>query len=93
KLEIGISGALSIRLRELEVNEENDSSPSMHLIYWESYVDATTAMSRGDEIKKMSKKKKAELINSTNPGWHFLNESIYKAHQTFIVNKQYNATL
>lgn len=91
KLETGLSGALSIRLRELELNEKNHSSFCTFLIYWESYGDAAKAMSRNEEVKKMSKKKKTELINSTNPQWLFLNDDIYKAHEMLIINPQMNA--
>jgi putative endonuclease len=91
-LETGLSGALSIRLRELEseLTEKNNEKHCVHLLYWESYENPTEAMTRSKDIKKMSKKKKIELINSNNPQWLFLNERIHKAHDVLVVNPQVN---
>ncbi len=41
--------------------------------YYETYRTAIKAIEREKELKKWSRKKKEELINSVNPEWNFLN--------------------
>ena len=46
------------------------------LVYFEEHPDALSAISKEKEIKDWNRKKKEELINSTNPSWKFLNNEI-----------------
>jgi len=46
------------------------------LLYYEHFDFIEHAIDREKEIKGWSRKKKHELINSTNPEWKFLNEEI-----------------
>ncbi len=42
------------------------------LIYFEEYLSIKEAISREKQIKNYSRKKKNELVNSTNPRWEDL---------------------
>ena len=42
------------------------------LVYYEEFSDIYNAISREKKIKGGSRKKKVELIQSTNPGWNDL---------------------
>ena len=44
------------------------------LVYYETYEDAYTAISREKQIKAGSRQKKIDLINNLNPGWKDLYE-------------------
>lgn len=39
------------------------------LVYYEIFSDIRDAIAREKQIKAGSRKKKVELVNSTNPGW------------------------
>ncbi|MEW5800421.1 MAG: GIY-YIG nuclease family protein, partial [Bacteroidota bacterium] len=39
------------------------------LVYYEIFSDIRDAIAREKQIKAGSRKKKMELVNSTNPGW------------------------
>ena len=47
-----------------------------HLIYYEHFTDADQAILREKQIKGYRRSKKESLINSFNPDWKFLNDSI-----------------
>ncbi|MEQ9403466.1 MAG: GIY-YIG nuclease family protein [Cyclobacteriaceae bacterium] len=47
-----------------------------HLIYWERFQYVQHAIDREKEIKGWKRFKKVDLINSFNPTWEFLNESL-----------------
>jgi putative endonuclease len=46
------------------------------LIYYESFQYVNDAIAREKEIKGWTRKRKEELINSENPKWEFLNNSL-----------------
>jgi putative endonuclease len=46
------------------------------LVYYETYNDPYHAITREKQLKAGSRKKKEELINSTNPKWKDLYEDI-----------------
>jgi len=46
------------------------------LVYYEVYEDPDSAIEREKQIKAGSRKKKIELINSTNPEWRDLYEDL-----------------
>ena len=77
-LYIGVTNDLSRRLLEHRKNKGNNSTFAgkyycYHLIYYEEYNLIDRAIEREKELKKWSRTKKEELINSTNPQWHELN--------------------
>jgi len=77
ELETGLAGVLSISLQQLESKPETDGGNiCKYLLYWEGYEDALKAITREKKLKKLSKKKKIELINKANPEWRFLNEAV-----------------
>lgn len=47
-----------------------------YLIYYELFFDIDQAIKREKQIKGWSRQKKADLIDSFNPDWTFLNEMI-----------------
>ena len=47
-----------------------------YLLYFEHHFSIENAIKREKEIKGWSRKKKENLINSFNPSWSFLNDSI-----------------
>ena len=47
-----------------------------HLIYYEKFVDITKAIEREKQLKKWSRSKKEKLIESINPEWNFLDDSV-----------------
>jgi putative endonuclease len=79
--ETGVTAALSVRLRSLE-NKRNaahvlDShADCLYLLYWERHTSIEIALERVAQIKKLSKIKKAQLIETVNPGHKFLNQEI-----------------
>jgi putative endonuclease len=47
-----------------------------YLIYFEHYKNIDIAIKREKQLKKWSRKKKEDLINSKNSNWSFLNDKI-----------------
>jgi putative endonuclease len=47
---------------------------AFYLVYCETYKYVNDAIAREKEIKGWRRQKKEALINSTNPGWRFLND-------------------
>jgi|TARA_B110000902_G_scaffold152896_1_gene175623 putative endonuclease len=47
-----------------------------YLIYFEQYQCIETAIEREKQLKRWSRSKKEVLINSLNPDWNFLNDTI-----------------
>ncbi len=88
-LSTGIAANLTERLYQLEqslftpLNPESKISTCVYLIYWEGFSDALAAMEREQTIKKLSKKKKIEIINKVNPEWRFLNEDTYRGQNKY----------
>jgi len=46
------------------------------LVFYEEFSDAYSAISREKQIKSWPRKRKINLINSTNPGWKDLFENL-----------------
>jgi putative endonuclease len=77
-LYIGMTNNLSKRIKQHQLNKGNPKTFAgryycYKLIYYETYRTAIKAIEREKELKKWSRKKKEELINSVNPEWNFLN--------------------
>ncbi|WP_394973912.1 GIY-YIG nuclease family protein [uncultured Croceitalea sp.] len=47
-----------------------------HLLYYEGFESAKTAILREKEIKKWRRDKKDILISKFNPNWEFLNSQV-----------------
>jgi putative endonuclease len=77
QLETGATGSLSMKLQDMEQETPSDINPvCKYILYWEEHEDAVQAIMREKELKKLSRKKKENLINKSNPEWRFLNEEI-----------------
>ena len=50
-----------------------------NLIYYEHFQQIEHAIEREKQLKKWSRKKKEQLIETVNPNWNFLNEAIYRS--------------
>jgi len=80
-LYVGVTNDLSRRMFEHTENKGNKNSFAgkyhcHNLVYYEHFTNIEYAIEREKEIKKWSRKKKIDLIVSTNPDWSFLNEEI-----------------
>lgn len=77
-LETGVTGDLAVRYSQLKHGRyENDKihkhTPGcFYFIYWERFSDVLKAMYRADAMKRLSNKKKIELLEKVNPEWEFL---------------------
>ena len=47
-----------------------------HLVYFERFQNIEQAIKRENKIKGWSRKKKDDLIKTTNPDWNFLNNEV-----------------
>lgn len=80
-LYIGVTNNLEERLY-YHSNPEANSKHFSHkfnckyLIYFEHYKNIDIAIKREKQLKKWSRKKKEDLINSKNSNWSFLNDNI-----------------
>ncbi|UOE47545.1 GIY-YIG nuclease family protein [Mucilaginibacter sp. SMC90] len=80
-LYIGVTNDISVRvLQHLENRGTNKSFTGKyycyHLVYYEHFTHIEHAIAREKEIKKWRREKKNALIETTNPGWKFLNDSV-----------------
>ncbi|PVY43061.1 GIY-YIG nuclease family protein [Pontibacter virosus] len=76
-----MTNELSRRMDEHVLNAGNPDSFAgryycYHLVYYERFTYVQHAIDREKQIKKWSRKKKEELINTFNPDWDALNEEI-----------------
>ena len=74
----GFTNSLTRRLEEHESNKgEPKTFAGRHychqLIYFEMFDNVNEAIAREKQIKRWSRKKKENLIDTTNPNWHSLN--------------------
>jgi len=81
QIDCGITGDLGIRLYHLKYglyqkNERPINMTCIYLLHWERFADVTEALKRGKEIQRLSFRKKREIIDTFNPEWKFLNETI-----------------
>jgi putative endonuclease len=78
----GVTNNLKIRLYEHEQDSLNEKKHfagkynCFYLVYFERFKDINQAIKRENEIKGWSRKKKEELIKTTNPNWDFLNNEV-----------------
>lgn len=55
-----------------------DKYNAEYLVYYEVFDGIEEAIAREKQLKKWSRKKKEDLINSFNPGWQDLYEDVLK---------------
>ena len=78
-LYIGVCNDIKRRLYEHECNAKsgNDTFAAkyncFYLLYIERFQYVEHAIAREKQIKKYSRRKKEDLINSHNPEWRFMN--------------------
>ena len=81
-LYIGVTNNLLARLEQHKQNEvlNNKSFTGRYnvhyLLYYERHGQVEDAIDREKQLKRWSRKKKEQLIESMNPDWIFLNEEI-----------------
>ena len=82
-LYIGVTNNLKKRLiQHEEVAKINDSNKftskyNIHyLVYFERFQFIEEAIKREKELKKWNRTKKEKLINTSNPNWDFLNDTV-----------------
>ena len=82
-LYIGVTNNLKIRLYQHQQNSIPFTHESFagkynayHLLYFERFENIQQAIAREKELKGWRRSKKDELINTTNPNWKFLNDTI-----------------
>ncbi len=72
----GLSGSLSVILIQWEEGYGQECKDCSKLVYWERFTEAQYAINRESKIRKMSFRKKVELIARHNPGWQSLNSEL-----------------
>ncbi len=80
-LYVGVTNNLPQRIAEHYMNKGSHKTFTgkyhcHYLLYFEKTQYADLAIKREKQIKGWNRKKKEELINSSNPEWNFLNEEI-----------------
>jgi putative endonuclease len=82
-LYIGVTNNLKLRLYQHEQNAQPFTHKSFagkynvyHLIYFERFEWIEHAIAREKELKGWRRSKKEDLINTLNPEWNFLNDTI-----------------
>ena len=71
----GVTSDLEKRMWEHRTGVHNGFTKKYHitkLVYYEIFEDPTTAITREKQLKAGSRRKKIELIESTNPKWEEL---------------------
>ena len=80
-LYIGVTNNLKLRLEYHKIPNESKNNfttkyKCFYLIYYEHFQDINIAICREKELKGWRREKKEMLINSINPDWDFLNDSV-----------------
>lgn len=83
-LYIGVTNDLKRRLFEHQENKGNAKTFAgkyycYNLVYFEHFQQIEHAIDREKQLKKWSRAKKEQLINSTNPKWHILNYEVFSS--------------
>jgi putative endonuclease len=77
----GVTNDITVRVLQHLENKGNNRSFTgkyycYHLVYYEHFIHIEHAIAREKEIKKWRREKEIALIESTNPTWIFLNDSV-----------------
>ena len=84
---IGVTNNLKRRLSEhasASIAGFSTRYKCKYLVYYEKYRDINLAISREKKIKKWGRGKKTFLIETKNPNWEFLNESVFKTDDEYL---------
>ena len=77
---VGVTSNLPARILEHKTKQYKNNFSAKYnldkLVYWEAFQDIGNAIGREKQIKGGSRQKKLDLINSINPEWIDLYESI-----------------
>jgi putative endonuclease len=73
--ETGVTGNLVEKLGNGEPRDGNEKV-CHHLVHFEGFDEPLPAIKREEQIRNYSRKRKAELIDQSNPEWRFLNDDI-----------------
>ena len=83
-LYIGITGNLLRRVFE----HKNNLTPGFtsrygltHLVYYETFVYPDAAIARENQLKRWLRRRKIELVESSNPHWHDLAKHWYEVYR------------
>ena len=79
-LYIGVTNDLQRRLAEHKesIGSKFTKRYNIHyLVYYEQFDDITKAIDREKQLKRWNRVKKERLIESVNPNWDFLDNSIF----------------
>ncbi len=92
KLEVGSTGDLNGLLLTLEYesvrqNAEDKKSFCNTLLYWENYDDVLSAVTRKDELIKLSRRRTESLIQNQNPEWKSLNDEVLKGNHDITIKE------
>jgi putative endonuclease len=79
----GVTNDLKRRLFEHRENKgKNNTFAGKYfcykLIYFEHFSNIEDAINREKQIKKWTRKKKENIINTKNPNWDFFNDEIFE---------------
>jgi putative endonuclease len=77
-LYIGVTNDLERRVQEHKSGAPGSFTARYHvteLVYFEEFDDINQAIARETELKRMTRRQKIRLIESTNPSWHDLSAS------------------
>ncbi|HEX6982581.1 MAG TPA: GIY-YIG nuclease family protein [Balneolaceae bacterium] len=73
---VGITSSLYNRIKQHKAGEDPKAFTTRYkvnrLVYYETYKDVYDAIEREKQIKRWSRKKKINLIESVNPKWNDL---------------------
>jgi putative endonuclease len=76
----GVTSSLKDRIKQHKQKKYSDSFSAKYniskLVYYEENESMEKAIKREKQIKGGSRKKKLDLINSSNPDWVDLNEEV-----------------
>ena len=77
-LYIGVANNLKNRIEYHKTSKSTFTSKynCFYLIYFERFVDVNQAIKREKELKGWNRRKKEELIKSSNINWNFLNDDV-----------------
>lgn len=86
-LYVGVTSNLLQRILDHKEHRYQNSFSSRYkvdqLVYWESFQEIGAAIMREKQLKGGSRQKKLNLINSLNPEWNDLYESIKEIMNPF----------
>lgn len=86
-LYVGVTSNLPQRILDHKEHKYQNSFSSRYkvdqLVYWESFEEIGAAIMREKQLKGGSRQKKLNLINSLNPEWNDLYESIKEIMNPF----------